>query len=137
MPEWLQQLGTLLEPYLPAIAVVGAVMVLASMLVIPWLILRMPATYFVREYRPRHWTAFTASWWLLRNLLALVLFAAGFLMLFLPGQGLLTILISLVVSDFPGKYQLEKAVIRQDAVFKAVNWIRHRYGREAIIHPDH
>ncbi|EKE75650.1 hypothetical protein [Gallaecimonas xiamenensis] len=135
MPQWLETLIDIISPYLPAIGIVGLLMVLASMVVIPYLIVKMPANYFVREKRPRHWTALTLAWWLMRNLLALVLFLAGFLMLFLPGQGLLTILIALVVSDFPGKFALEKAVIRQSSVLKAVNWVRRRYQQPEVLVP--
>ncbi|MED5523445.1 hypothetical protein [Gallaecimonas pentaromativorans] len=136
MPAWLDTLIDAISPYLPAIGIGGLVMMLASMVVIPFLIVKMPADYFVRERHQRHWTVWTVIWWLLRNLLALVLFVAGFLMLFLPGQGLLTILIALVVSDFPGKYRLERAVIGQSSVLKAVNWVRRKYNKTELRCPS-
>lgn len=131
-----EQFFQALTPYLQWLAIVGFVMALASMLVIPWLIVKMPVDYFVRPRRPRHWTPWTMLWWLLRNLLAVVLFVAGFLMLFLPGQGLLTLLIAVVVSDLPGKYWLEQRIIRQHSILKAINWIRARYHRLPILTPD-
>ncbi|WP_115719874.1 hypothetical protein [Gallaecimonas mangrovi] len=135
MPAWLDTLIKAITPYLPALGIAGIVMVLASMVVIPYLIVKMPADYFVRDSHRRHWTAGAISLCVLRNLLALVLFVAGFLMLFLPGQGLLTILIALVVSDFPGKYRLERAVIGQSSVLKAVNWVRRKYDKPEMQSP--
>ena len=37
----------------------------------------------------------------------------GILMLVLPGQGLLTILVGLMLSDYPGKFKLEKELLKQ------------------------
>ncbi|WP_290538524.1 S-methyl-5-thioribose-1-phosphate isomerase [Alcanivorax sp.] len=64
------------------------------------------------------------------------LLVAGILMLVLPGQGLLTILIALMASTFPGKYRLERAIMRRPGVFRAANWIRRKYDRTPLKHPD-
>ena len=134
---WIESLYTLLEPWLPALTVAGLVMAVASTLALPWLILRMPEDYFVHRRKPRPDRS-PLGWmiWLLRNSLALVLLLAGFLMLFLPGQGLLTLLVAIGISTFPGKYRLERAIMRRPGVFRAANWIRRRYHRTPIIHPD-
>lgn len=126
-----------LLPWLPAITAGGLIMAIASMIAIPWLIVRMPEDYFVQEQRLLPQRSVIA--WLLwtgRNLAALLLLAAGLIMLILPGQGLLTILIAVALSTFPGKYRLERALIRRPAVFRSVNWIRQRYQRRPVIHPD-
>jgi hypothetical protein len=70
-----------------------------------------------------------------RNALALVLLAAGILMLVLPGQGILTILIALMVSTFPGKYRMERAIMRRPRVLRAANWIRRRYHKPELNPP--
>lgn len=44
----------------------------------------------------------------LRNVLGAILLVAGIAMLVLPGQGVPTILISLGLMNFPGKYRLER-----------------------------
>jgi hypothetical protein len=48
----------------------------------------------------------------------------GILMLVLPGQGLLTILVGLMLSDYPGKFKLEKRIIKTNLVLKTINWYR-------------
>lgn len=135
-PTWLAPVIRTLEPWLPGLTVVGVIMALASMLAIPWLLVRMPVDYFNEASRPLHYRG-PVAWilWLLRNSVALVLLAAGVLMLVLPGQGILTIVIALMVSTFPGKYRLERAIMRRPRVLRSVNWIRRRYRRPPLNQP--
>ena len=60
----------------------------------------------------------------------LLLVAAGLAMLFLPGQGLLTVLIGVCVMDFPGKRGLLQRLVRGPKVQGALNWIRRKRGKE-------
>ena len=112
-------------------------MALASLVALPWFLVRIPENYFTQAYSP-HQNRGVVAWlvWLLRNLLAILLLVAGILMLILPGQGLLTILIAIMTSTFPGKYRLERAIMRRPGVFRAANWIRARYHRRPLEHPD-
>ena len=61
---------------------------------------------------------------ILKNLLGLILIAAGIAMLALPGQGLLTIFLGLVVMNFPGKRALEIMFLRLPGILNSLNWIR-------------
>ena len=54
-------------------------------------------------------------------------------MLFLPGQGLLTIVVGLSFLDFPGKQFLLNHLIEHGSVQKSMNWIRGKYGRPPLI----
>ena len=45
-------------------------------------------------------------------------------MLALPGQGLLTIFMGLMLMNFPGKRSLELRIIRIPSILKSVNWMR-------------
>lgn len=136
LPDWLDPYIAPLEPWLPWITGIGIVMALLSMLAIPWLLVRMPVDYFNTPSRPVDLRG-PLAWlgWLLRNLFALLLLLAGIAMLILPGQGMLTIIIALMISTFPGKYRLERAIIRRRGVLRAVNWIRERYHRPPLEPP--
>ncbi|WP_241973792.1 hypothetical protein [Aliidiomarina iranensis] len=125
-----------MEPYLPIIASVSVLMVLASMLIIPFLIVKMPADYFVNKRRPRTWSIPRIVLYILRNFVAFILFIAGVLMLVLPGQGLLTLIVAVVVSDFPGKFRLERWLLKQRGVLRSINWIRKRYDKPKIHVPE-
>lgn len=104
-----------------------------SLIIIPLVAARIPADYFSAprrgqtEWRRRH-PILRLYVLILKNLLGLVLFLAGLLMIFLPGQGLLTIFLGIMLMDFPGKYRLEKYIISRGPVLRAINWIRYRAG---------
>ena len=68
-----------------------------------------------------------------RNALGAVLLAAGIAMLVLPGQGLLTILLGLMLVDFPGKRRAERALVARPNVFEALNWLRAKAGRPPLL----
>ena len=74
------------------------------------------------------WTCFTNSAAILERSLQVFdgfcLIMGGILMLVLPGQGLLTILVGLMLSDYPGKFKLEKRIIKTNLVLKTINWYR-------------
>lgn len=111
----------------------SAIMLLGSILALPWLVGRIPEAYFNHQQAPtappfRGHPLLGFSFHLLRNLLALVLIVAGLLMLFLPGQGLLTLLLGIMMSHFPGKYRLEQWFIRQPGILNGINWFRQRGG---------
>ncbi|EGN76060.1 hypothetical protein A28LD_0548 [Idiomarina sp. A28L] len=125
-----------MEPYLPLIAGVSIVMFLASVIIIPFLIVKMPADYFMDRRRKRNWTFSHVLIYVLRNTLAFILFVAGLLMLVLPGQGLLTLIIAAVVSDFPGKFTFERWLLRRKGVLRSINWIRKRYDKPKIEAPE-
>ena len=124
-------------PWLPLLSISGLVMAVASIIALPWVLIHIPENYFVSAPKPKQDRS-PVGWliWLLRNTLAIVLLIVGIIMLALPGQGLLMILIALGVSSFNHKYSFERVIIRRKTVFKTVNWIRKRFNRRPIIHPD-
>ena len=109
-------------------------MLVLGALLAPAIIARIPADYFVREVREetRSWHAMRIATRVAKNLLGVLLLAAGILMLVLPGQGILTIFAALMLLEFPGKRRLELAIIRQPIVLKAVQWLRQRAGRDPL-----
>ena len=119
------------------IALFSVATILISGVALPWLMTRLPADYFLETERavrppwPRHgglyWT-----WRLLKNLFGVVLLLAGFVMLFTPGQGVLTILAGLWLMDFPGKRRCELYLIGRPRVLTSINWIRHKSGQPPL-----
>ena len=72
----------------------------------------------------------------MKNVLGLILLAAGLAMMVLPGQGIITILIALTLLNFPGRRKLELRIIRQRHVRNAVDWIRRRAGSPPLVIPE-
>lgn len=136
LPAWLEPHLRALEPWLPWITAVGVLMALISMLAIPWMLVRMPTDYFNAPSRPTNLRS-PLVWliWFARNALAAILLLAGIAMLVLPGQGLLTIVIAIMASTFPGKYRLERAIMRRPGILRAVNWIRGRRDKPPLDPP--
>lgn len=108
--------------------------VLGTLVGVPWAIGRLPRDYFLRErrqvwYRVPGAPLYSFALALLKNLFGLALFALGLLMLFTPGQGILTMLIGMMLMNFPGKYRLERKLVTQDRVMHGLNWLRLRRGQ--------
>ena len=87
-----------------------------SLLAVPWIIGRLPADYFVSHVqhstqRPRQYLGMGLLRLVLRNIVGALLLLAGVAMLFLPGQGILTIIIGLCLIDFPGKRRLLQGIV--------------------------
>jgi archaellum biogenesis protein FlaJ (TadC family) len=104
-------------------------------------VLRLPADYFTHTRRDpiyRHGTHPLLGWSLvvLKNLSGLVLVILGIVMIFTPGQGLLTLLVGLMLLNFPGKYRLERRLVRMGPVIPTLNWLRGRWGRAPLITPE-
>ncbi|MDD2468611.1 MAG: PGPGW domain-containing protein [Desulfobulbus sp.] len=106
-----------------------------SLIVVPWLIGRMPKDYFIAHWhqlessRKAH-PALGLIMLILRNVFGVLLLVAGFAMLFLPGQGLLTMLIGLCLMDFPGKRHLMGIIVGKSSVQRGLNWMRRKRGKE-------
>lgn len=124
------------EPWLPHLIILSGLMFFLTLIFIPLVIVRMPSSYFVAKRRPRQWTTARLMFYVIRNLIALLLFTAGVAMLVLPGQGLLTMLLAVAVSDMPGKYRLERWMLKQRGVLRSINWIRSRYNRPPVKAPN-
>ena len=115
------------------LAVISAVSFFGSLVAVPIIAVRIPREYFCASCRridawgPRNLVARTLVV-MLKNLLGVVLLLAGVAMLVLPGQGLLTMLIGLMVMNFPGKYRLERYLVSRGPVLRSISWIRRRWG---------
>lgn len=111
-----------------------------SIIAVPWLVARIPTDYFMpatkgqNQFRQQHPTS-SLLWRILKNVLGVVLLLAGVAMLILPGQGLLTILLGVMLVDFPGKRSLELIIIRRPSISRVVRWIRRRAGRDELLIP--
>jgi hypothetical protein len=115
------------------LAGISAVTFVGSIALVPFLAVRIPADYFSTGRRgktplARKYPILRLTMLLMKNLLGLVLVMGGFLMLFLPGQGLLTMFLGIMLMDFPGKYRLQRYLISRGPVLKSINWIRKKSG---------
>ncbi|HEY4303629.1 MAG TPA: PGPGW domain-containing protein [Gemmatimonadaceae bacterium] len=112
------------------LAVASAVMLIASALLIPWLVAKLPTDYFARDHHPTAWSnahpLLRAVLLVGKNLLGVVLILLGILMLVLPGQGVLTIVAGIALVDVPGRHRVMQWIVARDPVMNALNWVRRR-----------
>lgn len=109
---------------------------IGSLIAIPWILVRLPSDYFDLRV-PRHWMkdhhpVLRMLGLIIKNAVGALFVAVGFLMLFLPGQGLLTMLIGISLLDFPYKRRLEARIIGQPAILNVVNSMRHKFHKPPL-----
>lgn len=141
MPEWLKSIpgaSLLTTENLLLGFVIFVVTFVLSLAVVAFIVVRLPADYF----HPSHQRSFMDGRHRMVRGLALTLKnILGFLLVLLgivlslpgvPGQGLITILIGVMLLDFPGKRDLERKIIARPAVLATVNKLREKFSRPPL-----
>lgn len=111
----------------------SAVLLVATLVALPIVIIKLPEDYFIRDRRESadesgRWAAAVV----VKNLLGVLLIVVGIAMLVLPGQGLMTILFGIALTDFPGKFRLERKLVNISSVRAALDRIRAAAGRPPL-----
>ena len=122
------------QVFFQTMGVVSLGLFVISMVVFPLVVAHLPTDYFVRDKRaPAHRRRRHPVVWVLltvmKNIFGFALILAGVAMLVLPGQGILTILMGVALANFPGKFTLERRLVRQPAVGRTLNRIREIAGK--------
>ncbi|HSC55738.1 MAG TPA: PGPGW domain-containing protein [Nitrospira sp.] len=119
------------------LTVLSMVFFLGTLIAIPFILVRLPADYFdVRVPRPwmkDHHPVLRLVGHIVKNAIGAIFLFAGFLMLFLPGQGVLTMLIGISMLDFPGKRKVEAKLIGQPTVLSVVNSMRQKFNKPPLL----
>ncbi len=110
-----------------------------SLAIVSVIMVKIPADYF-KEDRPRELFADKppAVRYLLiigKNLLGAVLVVIGILLSLpgVPGQGILTILLGVMLLDFPGRRRLERKLVSRPQVLKTINKLRHKFDKPELV----
>ncbi|MBX3262569.1 MAG: hypothetical protein KIS78_10480 [Labilithrix sp.] len=114
------------------IGIVSVAMFVGTLVAIPWFVRRLPADHFVRPPPQRSLAKRIAQ-----NLLGVAFIAAGIAMLFLPGQGVVTILIGLSIVDLPVKHRVMRWLLQRPAIQEGVQRLRARAGKPPLVIPSH
>jgi hypothetical protein len=137
MPEWLKSSLFNTENLLLGFAVFITTFVI-SLLLVGIFLVRLPTNYFHASYKPsfmegQHRLVRTLGL-VMKNLLGLLLVLLGLALSLpgVPGQGLITILIGVMLLDFPGKRELERKIIGRPAVLSTVNKLRKKFSRPPL-----
>jgi hypothetical protein len=110
-----------------------------SFLALTIVMVKIPVNYFSSHYQQDFMpnSPFLVRWgaFILKNLLGVFLILLGIVLSLpgVPGQGILTILLGLIMLDIPGKRPLEARIIRRPAVLSAINSLRARFNKPPLI----
>lgn len=108
---------------------------LFSLASIKWLVALIPEDYFINDKTSKMDSSKPVIWYLvliLKNIIGYSLILGGIMMLILPGQGLFTIIIGLMLSNYPGKYFIERRFIAIPSILKTINWLREKSNKPPL-----
>jgi hypothetical protein len=121
---------------LVTLTALSVVFFVGSLIAIPFILVRLPTDFFdtrvPRRWMENHHPVLRLLGHLVKNVVGAIFLFAGFLMLFLPGQGILTMLIGVTMLDFPGKRRMEAKMIGQPAVLSTINNMRQKFGKPPL-----
>ncbi len=111
---------------------------IVSIILIPWIVTRIPSDYFTHPKRQKYlWCnqpqIVRFIFIFLKNILGVIFVTGGIVMLLLPGQGILTILIGLIIMDFPYKYKVEIWIIKHPFILRAINTLRSKVKQPPLV----
>lgn len=101
-------------------------------------LVRLPADFFTSDgsanaddHPVRRWTVR-----IVRNVVGAALVATGIVLLFVPGQGVLTMLFGLALIDFPGKRTVVRKLLGRPRILETANRWRARFGKPPLRAPE-
>lgn len=109
----------------------SVVAVVGSIVLLPRYLAQFPADFLKAGDRQQH----SVAWRVVRNVLGVLLVLLGIAMLLLPGQGLITLLVGVLLVDFPGKQRLVQRILGGPKILKAVNKMREKSGSPPLEAP--
>lgn len=114
---------------------------LLTPIAVGWTLIQLPQDYFAKKQRRplESWSKRPTLRFVVlvaKNLLGIALVVAGLAMLLVPGQGMLTIAVGLILTDFPGKFRLQRWIVTRPSVWRSINWLRKRAGRKQLARPS-
>ena len=108
---------------------------LFSLLTIKWLVALIPEDYFINRKASKMRSSNPVLWYIvliIKNVAGYSLVLGGIMMLVLPGQGVFTIIIGLMLSNYPGKYSIERKFIAIPSILKSINWLRNKSNKPPL-----
>ena len=123
------------KTYILWLATISLFVFIFSLVSIKWLVALIPTDYFIKKNISKSKKSYSLLWLMsiiVKNIIGYTLILGGILMLVLPGQGLFTILMGLILSNYPGKYTIEKRFISIPSILKTINWLRKKSNKPRL-----
>ncbi len=120
-------------------ALLFVVTFVVSSAIVSFVLVKLPANYFHsshdREFLVHRHPVLRGIGIVAKNVLGFVLVVLGVVMAVpgVPGPGVLSILLGIMLLDFPGKRALETRIVGRPRVNGAVNALRARFGKPPLL----
>ena len=121
---------------------IGVLIFLASFVVnlvlVTVILVKLPADYFSKSRKTKFWSgphpALHAAKVIGKNIAGFLLVALGIVLSIpgVPGQGLLTILLGIMLLDFPGRHRLEQKLLSKPSIVNPINKLRGRFSKKPL-----
>lgn len=122
---------------------IGAGIFVASFLVnlgiVSLILVKLPADHFSKKRKTKFWSgkrpALHAAKVIGKNIAGILLVALGVVLSLpgVPGQGLLTVLLGIMLLDFPGRDRLEQKLLSRPSIVNTINSLRGRFGKKPLV----
>lgn len=123
--------------------VVGVLIFLVSFFVnlgiVSIILVKLPADHFSKSRKTKFWAgprpAIHAAKVIGKNIAGVLLVALGVVLSLpgVPGQGLLTVLLGIMLLDFPGRDRLEQKLLSKPSIVNTINRLRGRFGKPPLV----
>jgi hypothetical protein len=121
---------------------IGVALFVASFLInlaiVSFILVKLPADYFSKSRKKKFMEGYNPALRVAavigKNIGGVLLVALGVVLSLpgVPGQGLLTILLGIMLLDFPGKHRLEQKLLSRPSIVNAINGLRGRFGKPPL-----
>jgi hypothetical protein len=112
---------------------------LVNLGIVTVILVKLPADHFSKNRKTKFWSgprpALHAAKVIGKNILGIFLVALGVVLSLpgVPGQGLLTILLGIMLLDFPGRESLEQKLLSKPSIVNTINRLRGRFGKPPLV----
>jgi hypothetical protein len=111
---------------------------LANLGIVSLILVKLPANHFSKSRKTKFWSgqrpAMHAAKVIGKNIAGVLLVALGVVLSIpgVPGQGLLTILLGIMLLDFPGRDRLEQKLLSKPSIVNTINGLRKRFDKPPL-----
>ena len=113
--------------YIHWISSISFIIILISVFLVPHLTIFIPQDYFIAKSVKSNIVIAT-----IRNILGGIILFIGFILLFLPGPGLLSMVIGFCIMQFPKKKEFEIWFVKKTKLLSLMNKIRAKHNKPEL-----
>jgi hypothetical protein len=110
----------------------------ANLGIVSLILVKLPADHFSKNRKTKFWSGprpwLHAAKVIGKNIAGILLVALGVVLSLpgVPGQGLLTVLLGIMLLDFPGRDRLEQKLLSKPSIVNTINSLRGRFGKKPL-----